>query len=41
MRLADTERNLAGLRVARLEELQDVDEAGDFERAGGDYGRRV
>jgi hypothetical protein len=39
--LADTERNLAGLRLARAAVLDDVDEAGDLAAARGRYGRRV
>jgi hypothetical protein len=39
--LADTLRNLAGLKIAHIISLDDVDEAADFVRAGRDHGRRV
>lgn len=39
--LADTLKNAKGLRVARLEELDDIDEPSDYVRLGGSLGRRI
>jgi rSAM/selenodomain-associated transferase 1 len=39
--LADTRANLTGLRVAHIDTLDDIDDAADFARAGGRYGRRT
>ncbi len=39
--LADTRANLAGLTIATLESLDDIDEAADLARADGGHGRRV
>lgn len=39
--LADTRANLAGLDVALLELLEDVDEASDLDRASDRVGRRI
>jgi rSAM/selenodomain-associated transferase 1 len=39
--LADTLRNLSGLRVAQVASLADVDEAADLKRYAGAHGRRI
>jgi len=38
---ADTLRNMAGLRVRKIDELDDVDDADDYARLGRNAGRRI
>lgn len=38
---ADTLKNMAGLRVSKVDELDDIDDAEDYARLGGSSGRRI